>query len=220
MTEPRRFYLDRRADVSGASGTGRVADGVLWPDGTVTIRRRGEHQSTVNWGSLVSAEHVHSHKGATRIVFLDLDQDEYVAELERLRAEVAWLRAGEDPTMEPVEGMSPTPGQWLAGWNRMPVEQRLERIGVLFAAADAGRRCEQGVHATLQQELVAMARRAGTAEAMLLHAVNVLKHSPRSCRHLTALANDLESLRTGNKMAEPKKTHRGQDLGDEGTTPC
>jgi hypothetical protein len=39
-------------------------------------------------------------------------------------------------------------------------------------------------------------------------------------RHLTALANDLESLRTGNKMAEPKEMYRGQDLKDEGTTPC
>jgi len=34
----RRFYLDRRTDVSGVSGTGIVAHGVVWPDGTVTIR--------------------------------------------------------------------------------------------------------------------------------------------------------------------------------------
>jgi hypothetical protein len=71
MTEPRRFYLDRNTDVTGASGTGRVADGVLWPDGTVTIRWRGEHQSTVNWDNLDSAERVHGHDGATRIVYLD-----------------------------------------------------------------------------------------------------------------------------------------------------
>lgn len=74
MTEPRRFYLDRNTDVTGASGTGRVADGVLWPDGTVTIRWRGEHRSTVNWDNLEDAERVHGHGGATKFVFVDPGQ--------------------------------------------------------------------------------------------------------------------------------------------------
>jgi hypothetical protein len=38
MTQPRRFHLQRTVDITGASGTGRVADGVLWPDGTLSIR--------------------------------------------------------------------------------------------------------------------------------------------------------------------------------------
>lgn len=71
MNDPRRFYLQRDVDVTGASGTGRVADGVLWPDGTVSVRWRGEHQSTVSWDNFDSAERVHGHGGATRIVWLD-----------------------------------------------------------------------------------------------------------------------------------------------------
>ncbi|OPC83035.1 hypothetical protein B4N89_20700 [Embleya scabrispora] len=71
MTEPRRFYLDRRTDVTGASGTGRVADGVMWPDGTVTVRWRGARPSTVNWASIHDAEHVHGHGGATVITWID-----------------------------------------------------------------------------------------------------------------------------------------------------
>jgi len=67
----RRFYLQRDHDVTGASGTGRVADGVLWPDGAVTVRWRGAHQSTVHWDSLDSALHVHGHGGATRIAWID-----------------------------------------------------------------------------------------------------------------------------------------------------
>jgi hypothetical protein len=197
--EPRRFYLDRSTDVTGASGTGRVADGVLWPDGTVTIRWRGEHQSTVNWDNLASAELVHGHDGATRMVFLDLGEDERVAELERLRAELAWLRAGEDLTTEPAEGECRTPGQWLAAWNQMPVEQRLEGIGVLFDSAHTGRMCQEGCHATLQEELVAMARRAGAAEAAVLHAAEVLKHTPQSCRY-----HGTEFEKSGMRRGLPK----------------
>lgn len=70
-TAVRVFWLQRDHDVSGVSGTGTVADGVLWPDGAVTIRWRGPRPSTVNWQSLDDAEHVHGHGGATRIVWAD-----------------------------------------------------------------------------------------------------------------------------------------------------
>jgi len=68
----RRFKLVRHADVSGVSGTGHVADGVIWPDGTATVRWRGDHPSTVSWdGGQASVEHVHGHGGATEIVWFD-----------------------------------------------------------------------------------------------------------------------------------------------------
>jgi hypothetical protein len=71
MTQPRRFHLQRHRDITGASGTGRVADGVLWPDGTASVRWRGERPSTVFWDSLADAEHVHGHGGHTVIVWDD-----------------------------------------------------------------------------------------------------------------------------------------------------
>ncbi len=71
MTAARRFHLDRSVDITGASGVGVVADGVAWPDGTVTIRWRGERPSTVNWGALDHAVAVHGHGGATQVVWLD-----------------------------------------------------------------------------------------------------------------------------------------------------
>jgi|GEM_PF-6394194 len=66
---PRLFALERDTDVSGISGTGRVADGVLWPDGTVTVRWRGQRPSTVNWNSIEDVAAINGHGGATRIVF-------------------------------------------------------------------------------------------------------------------------------------------------------
>jgi hypothetical protein len=68
---PRVFTLDRDTDITGVSGTGTVADGVLWPDGTVSIRWRGPRPSIVFWESLEDAEHVHGHAGATRFVWAD-----------------------------------------------------------------------------------------------------------------------------------------------------
>lgn len=70
---PRRFYLQRQVDITGASGTGHVADGIQWPDGTVSIRWAGDRPSVVFWGSLDDAEWVHGHGGNTTVVWLDGD---------------------------------------------------------------------------------------------------------------------------------------------------
>lgn len=71
MNQSRRFHLQRDTDITGVSGTGRVADGILWPDGTVSIRWTGPMPSTVFWHSIANALHVHGHQGATRIVWDD-----------------------------------------------------------------------------------------------------------------------------------------------------
>ncbi|MFJ8855266.1 hypothetical protein [Streptomyces sp. NPDC102437] len=69
---PLRFVLRRHADVTGISGEGSVADGVLWPDGTASVRWRGEHPSSVFWDrGRTSVELIHGHGGATKVVFLD-----------------------------------------------------------------------------------------------------------------------------------------------------
>lgn len=67
---PRLFQLHRETDVTGISGTGVVAYGVLFPDGVTVIRWRGHHQSTVVWESLADVDAIHGHNGATRIIWL------------------------------------------------------------------------------------------------------------------------------------------------------
>ena len=64
----RTFIMVRDEDVSGVSGTGVVADGVVFPDGTVAIRWRGDARSTVVWATLAEAEAVHGHDGRTRFI--------------------------------------------------------------------------------------------------------------------------------------------------------
>jgi hypothetical protein len=70
-TESRRFHLERDADVTGVSGTGHVADGVQWPDGTAAVRWRGERPSTVHWDRIDDAIAIHGHGGSTRIIWDD-----------------------------------------------------------------------------------------------------------------------------------------------------
>ncbi|MFD9569955.1 hypothetical protein ACFWBI_08935 [Streptomyces sp. NPDC059982] len=72
MSQSRRFHLLRHHDVTGVSGEGIVADGILWPDGTASVRWRGEHPSVVFWDQgQLSVDHVHGHGGHTEIVWDD-----------------------------------------------------------------------------------------------------------------------------------------------------
>jgi hypothetical protein len=64
------FQLHRDHDVTGFSGVGVVADGVIWPDGTVCMRWRGEERTTVFGDSIAQIERIHGHGGATRVVLL------------------------------------------------------------------------------------------------------------------------------------------------------
>ena len=66
---PRVFALDRQQDVTGVSGSGVVAHGVQFADGTVVLRWLGEYASTVIWESLEAAMHVHGHDGRTTVVW-------------------------------------------------------------------------------------------------------------------------------------------------------
>jgi len=68
----RRFELHRDQDVSGVSGTGLVAQGVQFDDGTCALRWLGEHHSTAVYDDAVDIELIHGHGGATRMVWLDL----------------------------------------------------------------------------------------------------------------------------------------------------
>ncbi|MCX4615733.1 hypothetical protein [Streptomyces mirabilis] len=69
---PLRLFLRRHQDVSGVSGEGHIADGVQWPDGTVSLRWRGPHPKIDFCDrGIDTAEFVHGHGGMTEIVFVD-----------------------------------------------------------------------------------------------------------------------------------------------------
>lgn len=66
----RNFVLDRIEDKSGVSGTGIVAEGVEFGDGTVALRWLSDTASTVFYSCMEDVEKIHGHNGATRIEFV------------------------------------------------------------------------------------------------------------------------------------------------------
>jgi hypothetical protein len=72
MTSHRRFRMNRSTDVTGTSGTGTVAEGVEFTDGTVVIRWRPiPATSTCVYGSIYDLLKIHGHDGATVVDWLD-----------------------------------------------------------------------------------------------------------------------------------------------------
>lgn len=57
--------------MSGVSGTGHVADGVMFPDGTCVIRWRTMFSSTAIYNNLDTLLNIHGHEGATGIEWVD-----------------------------------------------------------------------------------------------------------------------------------------------------
>ena len=82
------FVLMRDTDVSGVSGTGVVADGVAFPDGTVALRWRGGNPTSVVFhdNGVESVEAIHGHGGATAEVAATYDErDDWRRRYEALR---------------------------------------------------------------------------------------------------------------------------------------
>jgi hypothetical protein len=70
-THMRRFVLDRKEDVSGISGTGVVAEGVVFGDGTTVLRWTVEYQSTGVYDSISDVIMIHGHDGNTVVRWVD-----------------------------------------------------------------------------------------------------------------------------------------------------
>ena len=66
-----RFVLDRTEDVSGASGTGTVAEGVVFSDGTAVLRWMVGLRSTAIYDSIEDLAAIHGHDGATQVRWLE-----------------------------------------------------------------------------------------------------------------------------------------------------
>lgn len=65
----RTFYLQRSDDVSGTSGTGAVALGVVFPDGFTVIRWLTMVPSLGIFNSIADLEKIHGHGGKTKIIW-------------------------------------------------------------------------------------------------------------------------------------------------------
>lgn len=67
----RRFNFNRENDVSGISGTGIVAEGVLFSNNKVVVTWTGHHTSVNVFDSLAEFEAVHGHEGSSIVDWID-----------------------------------------------------------------------------------------------------------------------------------------------------
>lgn len=67
----RRFALMRDVDVSGMSGTGRVAEGVEFSNGFVALTWLSEVTSVAVYLSIEHVELIHGHRGLSRVIWED-----------------------------------------------------------------------------------------------------------------------------------------------------
>lgn len=67
----RRFDLQRTEDASGVSGTGVVAQGVEFDDGTCALRWLTATASTGLYDSAADLIAIHGHGGRTTLAWLD-----------------------------------------------------------------------------------------------------------------------------------------------------
>lgn len=63
------FFLNRKVDLTGVSGTGRVAEGVVFSNGWVALSWLSQQPSVTVFASIEEVEIVHGHGGSTDIVF-------------------------------------------------------------------------------------------------------------------------------------------------------
>lgn len=67
----RTFNLVRTKDISGISGTGKVAEGVEFDDGQVAICWLSKYHSIGLFDNILCLEKIHGHRGSTRVKWLD-----------------------------------------------------------------------------------------------------------------------------------------------------
>lgn len=73
--QPLTFDLVRLKDATGVSGTGKVAEGVVFMDGTVAMRWLTEHRSTAIYESAREVVAIHGHGGLTVLRYHERNQD-------------------------------------------------------------------------------------------------------------------------------------------------
>ena len=67
----KQFHLNRKQDVSGISGTGKVAEGVVFSDGSVAMRWLTDTATTTIFESIADVKEIHGHGDATDIIWDD-----------------------------------------------------------------------------------------------------------------------------------------------------
>ena len=90
----KRFYLVRREDMHGVSGTGVVAEGVVFDSGMVAMTWLSELESATFFRNVRTLIKIHGHEGRTIVVMEERDAEEFAACRKEVRAWKSETRKG------------------------------------------------------------------------------------------------------------------------------
>ena len=62
------FYLQRKEDESGVSGTGRIAQGIVFDNGKVALTWLSDHPSVTVYDNVGEVRAIHGHEGKTELI--------------------------------------------------------------------------------------------------------------------------------------------------------
>lgn len=71
MSDMRRFVLVREEDVSGTSGVGPVAEGIMFSNGQVVVHWLTQLESVAVYSNVEVCMKIHGHDGKTKISWVD-----------------------------------------------------------------------------------------------------------------------------------------------------
>ena len=71
LSNMKRFVLRRHEDVSGTSGTGVVAEGVQFSNGSISLHWISQYESVEQVANIAVVEEIHGHGGKTEIIWID-----------------------------------------------------------------------------------------------------------------------------------------------------
>lgn len=71
----RKLYLLRHEDLHGHSGTGTVAEGVIFHNGMVALTWFSEWETMTTFKNVQTLKRLHSHEGRTEIIIEGVKKD-------------------------------------------------------------------------------------------------------------------------------------------------
>lgn len=71
VNELKQFYLNRKEDVSGVSGTGIIAQGVIFPSGKVVMEWATSYGSIAIYENINEIQVLHANKGKTELIYIN-----------------------------------------------------------------------------------------------------------------------------------------------------
>jgi hypothetical protein len=100
----RRFYLARKEDVSGVSGTGRIAEGCTFDNGFVALTWLTGHFTLSYYNGIEELIEIHGHEGRTVVEWLDTPEGEAISKGNALDTFNRWRKNTQEKLTQLANG--------------------------------------------------------------------------------------------------------------------